>query len=252
MYSLVVGGCLHIAYHAQCHWEAVLIVHHGQFQLQGVVFAVGIVHQHIVDGVAVFAHLYHLQSKTLLHQSVLVVLAKHQFFAVLHVDGVLFAPLLIIYRVVTSVVEYHAVLQYLAHRCSLVLVGCLEHLNGGWGVGGNGTCKEVSASAEAQFGRAEGVFNGAIGARLADKAAWTGGRVLSFGQSVDAVVEQYHVEVDIAPHGVYKVVSADGKSVTVAAYLPHGKVGVGHLGARSDGGSTSMHGLHGVGVHIIG
>src|SRR3712207_8706017 len=50
--------------------------------------------------------------------------------------------------------------------------------------------------AEAEFSGAEWVFHSTIGARLGDEATWTGGRILTLGESVNTVVEQNHVQVD--------------------------------------------------------
>ena len=51
---------------------------------------------------------------------------------------------------------------------------------------------------------------------------------------------------------MYEVVAADGKAVAVAAYLPYGHLGVGHLEACGDCCRTAVDGVETVGVHIIG
>ena len=61
VYGVVVGGCLYIAYHTEGYWEAMLIVHHGQLELKGVVFGMGIVHKNIVESDAIFTYLHYLQ-----------------------------------------------------------------------------------------------------------------------------------------------------------------------------------------------
>ena len=48
-----------------------------------------------------------------------------------------------------------------------------------------------------------------------------------------------------------KVVATDSQSVAVATHLPHGEVGVGHLGTGRDGSRTAVDGLHGVCIDII-
>jgi hypothetical protein len=48
-----------------------------------------------------------------------------------------------------------------------------------------------------------------------------------------------------------EVVAADSQSVTVAADLPNGEVGVDDLGSCGDSGSTAVDSLHGIGVDII-
>ena len=51
---------------------------------------------------------------------------------------------------------------------------------------------------------------------------------------------------------MYKVVSADGKPITITADLPNGKVWVDNFCSCGDSGSTSVNSLHSVIVHIIG
>ena len=75
---------------------------------------------------------------------------------------------------------------------------------------------------------------------------------MSLRQSVDAVVEQNHVEVDVASVGVDEMVSADGEAVAVAAYLPNLKVGVCHFAAGGYGSGASVNGVHAIGGHVVG
>ena len=48
-----------------------------------------------------------------------------------------------------------------------------------------------------------------------------------------------------------EVVSADGQTVAVAAYLPNGEVWVSNLCAGGNCSRTSVYGLHGISLHII-
>ena len=49
-----------------------------------------------------------------------------------------------------------------------------------------------------------------------------------------------------------EVVATDGEAVAIAAHLPYRKLGVGHFAACGDGSSTSVDGIHTVGVHVVG
>ena len=110
MNGIVVGGSLDIADDTKGDGETVAIAHQGELQLQGVVLAVSIVHEDVVDGVAVLANLDNLQAEALLYETELIVLTEDELLAVLHVDGVLLTALLIIYGLVTAIVEDDAVL----------------------------------------------------------------------------------------------------------------------------------------------
>ena len=64
--SVVVGGSIDVADHTEGDGEAVAIAHQGKLQLQGVVLAVGIVNENVVQRVAILADFYDLQTKALL------------------------------------------------------------------------------------------------------------------------------------------------------------------------------------------
>src|SRR5574344_2594903 len=49
-----------------------------------------------------------------------------------------------------------------------------------------------------------------------------------------------------------EVVTADGKTVTVATDLPDAEVWVSHFRTSSNSCSTTVDGLHGIGVYVIG
>ena len=112
--------------------------------------------------------------------------------------------------------------------------------------------KETAAGTEAKLCRVEWIFYRTIGRRLADETTWRGRRILTFGQTVDAVVQQNHVQVDVTAYGVDEVITADGQTVTVAGDLPYRQVGIGNLGTCRDGSSTSVDGLHRIRIHVIG
>ena len=137
MNSLVVGWSLNIADNAKSYREAMLVVHHGELELQGVVLAMGIVYENVLLCYAVLTNLDHLQAEAFLNKAILVVLAKDKRLTVTHIDGILLTAVLVVNRVVASIVEYDTVLQYLTNRSSLVLVGCLKNLYRLRSVGGN-------------------------------------------------------------------------------------------------------------------
>ena len=135
-----------------------------QLELQSVVLTVGIVYEDVVDSHTILANLYHLEAEALLHESVLVVDTEHHGLAMTQIDGILGTSLLVVHAVVGAIVEDDAVLQYLAHRSTLMSVGSLEYLYGARSIGRYGTGKEVTAGTEAELGRAEGILDRTIGA----------------------------------------------------------------------------------------
>ena len=247
----LIGRSLYVADYTESHWESMLVVHHGELQLQGVVLTVSVVNEDVLLCDAILADLHYLQTEALLHKTELVVLTEDQRLAVLHVDGVLLSALALVDRVVNTVVEDNAVLQNLAYRSTLMLLCSLQHLYSSCSVGGYGTCKETTSCTEAKLCRTEWVLYSTEWRRLADKTAWTGRRILSLCESIDTVVQKYHIQVDVTTHGVDEVVTTDSKTVAVTADLPDGEVRIGYLGTGSDGSSTSVDGLHRIGINIV-
>lgn len=170
VYRLVVSRCVNVADNTEGDGEAVFVGHHSQLQLQGVVLTMGVVYQYIIESIAVFADFHDLQAETFLHQTKFVVLTEHEFLAVAHINSVLLAAFLGIYRLVAAVVEDNAVLQNLANGSTLVLVSSLQDILSLGSISGNATGKEVTASTETEFSGAEWILYRAIGARLRNEA----------------------------------------------------------------------------------
>ena len=162
MNGIVVGRCFNVADNTQCDGESILRSHHGELKLQGVVLAVSIVNQYIIDGVTILTNLNNLQSEALLYQSELIVLAEYQLLAMLYIDGVLLTALVVINYIMAVVVEYNAVLQNLSYAGTLVLVSCLQNLNGSLCIGSNAAGKEMSACTETELSRTEWILYSAV------------------------------------------------------------------------------------------
>ena len=172
MNGIVVGRCFNVADNTQCDGESILRSHHGELKLQGVVLAVSIVNQYVVDGIAILTNLNNLQSEALLYESELIVLAEYQLLAVLYVDGVLLTTLVVIYNIVAVVVEDNTVLQNLSYTCTFVLVSSLQNLYCTLGIGSHAACEEVSACTKAELSWAEWILYSAVRARLRNKSTW--------------------------------------------------------------------------------
>ena len=80
----------------------------------------------------------------------------------------------------------------------------------------NRAAEEVAACAEHKFRRNEWVFDSAVRARFTYKTTVARRRILAFGETVDFVVEEHYVDVDVAAHGVNEMIAADCKSVAIA------------------------------------
>ena len=111
--------------------------------------------------------------------------------------------------------------------------------------------KESATGAKGQLGGYKRVLDRAIRRRFGLETASTRGRELSLGQTIDAVVQQQQVHVDVAAHLVDKVVATDSQTVTVARHLPNGHVGVSGLETGCHSATTSVNGVEGISLGII-
>ena len=74
---------------------------------------------------------------------------------------------------------------------------------------------------------------------------------MTFGQTIDAVVEQAYIEIDIATDLVDKVVATNSEAVAIARHLPNIEFGMASLDSCSDSTSTSVDGVKPVGVEVV-
>ena len=205
----LIGWSVNVTNHTQRNGQ-IGAVHHGELLMQEVVLAVSVVDEHVVDSVLAIIEAHGLQSKSLLHETHVAVLAKEHLLAMHEVDGAVGAYCLVGDAVVDAVVENHAVLQDLNHRAALVASSLNHNLLVDIQLNVDAAGKESATSAKDQFGRNKWVFGCAIRRRLRDAATVAGGAELALGQAINLVVEQQQVQVYIATHLVDEVVATNG------------------------------------------
>ena len=163
----------------------------------------------------VLTQLHNFQSETFLHQSKLFVLTEKHWLTVFQVDSILGTSVFVVYRVVGSVIEYNAVLQNLTHSGSFMVSSSLQNFSCAGTICGYTACKETSTGTEAEFSRVERIFYRTIRRGFADEATGRRRGILSFCQTVDAVVQQQNVDIYITTDSMDKVVTTDSQTVTI-------------------------------------
>ena len=154
-------------------------------------------------------------------------------------------------RLVRAIIENHTVGEHLHHGTAIVQSGCRHDFLVQLQFHIQAAGKEGSLGAQHQATRVERVFHGAVRRGLGNGAELGSRRILSLRKTVDLVIEQDDVDVDIAPDGVNEVVAADGKGIAVAAGLPYGQPGIGHLDAGRYGRCTAVDAMEPIRIHII-
>ena len=215
------------------------------------VFGGLVVDENVLLGDAVFANLHHFKLVAVEADTLIAVLTEDKRLAVdalhLHVVADILAGDVLMH----TVGEDHAVLQDLGHGDAIVLVRLPEDFAQLLGVDIHATGKEGSLGTNGEFARIERVFVGALRRSLGLRATERAGRELTLGHTIDTVVEQDQVNVDVTTAGVDEVVTTDGGAVAVAGDHPHAEVRVGQLHASGGSGSTTVDAMETIGIHIV-
>ena len=139
--------------------------------MQEVLRRMGVMHQDVVDGVAVFANRNGFQAEAILHKTLLHVLAEEHLLALTQTDDMVVAFVFVGNVRVDAVVEDDTVLQNLHHRGAFVASGGGHHSLRVGQEDVNAAGKEGAAGAEHELGGDERVFGGAVGRRFGNGAA---------------------------------------------------------------------------------
>ena len=122
---IVVGEAFDVADDADSERELVT-VHHCELLMEEVALGVGIVNEHVINGVSVLADLDSFEQESVAHQTFVLLLAEEHLLVMHEVDGAFGTVFTVGDEVVYAVVPYHAVAEHLDYRCALVLLGCCE------------------------------------------------------------------------------------------------------------------------------
>jgi hypothetical protein len=78
-----------------------------------------------------------------------------------------------------------------------------------------------------------------------------GWRVLSFSQTINSIIEQKIIDIQIASHDMHKVVTTDTQTVSIPCDDPYDEIRSGNLEPRGNGGRTTMNRMDSTGVDVI-
>ena len=221
---------LDVAYDTHCH-RHIGETHLCEFQLQCIVRIFSVVYKDIALFDTVFSYFHYFQIESVEHKSFVFVGTENHRFAVFEEYGVFGSCLFRRYGRMSTIIEYHTVYQTFHYRSTFVAVSGREHHTCSLEVDIEHTCKERSARTHSDCRRLESLFDSTERRRLGDEALRRRRRILSFGKTVNPVVEQQYIDVDITSDAVYKVVATDSEAVAVARRLPNAQTRIGSLDA---------------------
>ena len=151
-----------------------------------------------------------------------------------------------------AVVVDDAVLHDFDEGRALVRVRGLEHARHVLLVCVEGARHESRAGPEREAAGVDRRIDGSLRRRRRSGAKLAGRRVLTLGEAVNLVVEQQHVDVDVAAQRVKRVIAADRQRVAVAHHEPYVEFRIGQLGARGERRRAAVNGVEAVRGHVIG
>ncbi len=250
LHALIVCGGLHVPDDAESYWE-IRLLHVSEHELDAQVVGMRVVGEDIIHGDTVLPYCDNLERKAVEDYALVLVLAEYHLLPVPQDNGMVCTDGGVRQATVRPVIEYHAVGEHLHNGSPFVPRGCEHYLLVERDLDIQAAGKERPASPKHERTGNERLLDSPVRRGLGDRPELGGGAVLPLGEAVDLVVEQYQVDVHIAPYGMDEMVAADSKRVTVAARLPHAERGVGELDAGADGGSPAVNAVEPVGGHVI-
>src|ERR1700690_2982359 len=106
-------------------------------------------------------------------------------------------------------------------------------------------------SADGKGDRIKGTIGRAEGSGLGDLVKFGSGRILSFGQAINAVIEEEHLDAHVAAQHVDGVISADGESIAVAGGHPNFQLWMRDFYAAGNRRRAAVNRVEAIGVHVI-
>ena len=211
----------------------------------------GIMNQHIIHCVATFTDRNGFQFKTIQHKTFVTFFSENHLFAVAKEDGTVCTIFLINDTLMNAVIENYTVYQHFRDRSTFMACRSSQYFSCILQIHIDHPGKEVSACSQSQFSRDKRVFHCSVRRTFRNEATFGSRGVLSFGQTINFIVEKNYVQVDITTYGMDKMVTTDSQTVAVAGDQPDTQVGTGSLHTCCYCSTTSVDGMETVCIHII-
>ena len=74
---------------------------------------------------------------------------------------------------------------------------------------------------------------------------------MSLGQTVNAVVQQNHIQVNVTADSVDEVVTTDCQAITVTGNLPDSQIGISYFGSCCNSSCTSVYSVEAIRIYIV-
>src|SRR5215212_5848279 len=209
------------------------------------------VDEQVVFSDAVFTDGHHLGMRTIHANTLVTILAEYHWLAVLEVKHAVGADAALGKVVEGVVVEDIAVLVDLYERDAFVLRRCIHHRAKMFDVDVDRARYKGRLTRDRQRQGIDRIVDGAQGSRLrlfTKLGSWT---VLALRQTVDTVIEEDVVDVEIAPDSMDEMVAANRQCVAVAGDHPNAEIRIRALDSGRHCRRASMNTVEAVGIHVV-
>jgi len=179
------------------------------------------------------------------------IFTKDQRFAMFEIDDILFFLVLLGSKFKRARIKDITVLVDFHKGRPFVMCCPFEDGTEVFDINVNGTGGECRAGTDGNRQRIQRPIHRTKGRTLRFRPGRTGGRVLTFGQTVNLVVEHDHFQIHVATQHVHEVIPADRQGITVTGDHPDLQIRVSQLDARGNRRSPAVNTVHAVGVHVI-
>jgi hypothetical protein len=194
----------------------------------------------------------HLHRKTIEPNPFVSVLSKDHRLAMLEFDRGVVASGFVLGIAERSIIEHVAVLIDLDKARTAMVRRSLENCSEVFDVAVNGTGDERRLGANCHTDRIQRVIDHPHGGTLGDLPLDARRRVLPLGQTVDSVIEQHDIQIDVSAEQVNEVVAADAECIAVARDDPDTQVWSRQLQPCCYRRRATVDGVDSVRVDVVG
>ena len=249
-YTVIIGYVLHVPYHPE-GYRIMGAFHIGKRHLETDIVDIRIVDENVIDSVSTLSDMYGAYLPPVIDESVVLVLAEHHLLTLAEDDRMVCADGRVGKIPVGTVVEDDAVREEFHYGATVVKGGRSHYLLVEGHLHVEGAREESSLGTQHQGAGFEWMLDSSVRGCLGNGSKLRSWAVLSFRQTIDLIVEEHYVDIDVPADRMDEMVSSNGQGVTVSTGLPYGKPWIGHLDARGYRSGASMYTVETVGIHII-
>ena len=249
-HELVVGRLSYRVKHSDGNWKFG-VLHPGQHVCEAGIRGMRVVHEQVGFGDSV-AKLNDLKLDSIEANTFVAVFPKDHGLAMLEIDRAILAVLSLGEMFERSIVEDVAVLKYLHERNTLVVGRLREHRAQVLHVNINRATDKRCLVCKRYAQGINRIVNRTLWCRLGLLSKFRRRRILPLRQSINPVVEQNDVDIQVTSDYVHEMIATDAQGIAITRDDPYGKFRTRGLDARGHSRRPAMDAMKSVAVDVVG